>query len=401
MTGPRPADYRQHPLTGRARAVMPSGNTRSTVFVPPSPPFAVSGSGAWVTDQLGHRVIDCNNNYTALIHGHADPHVQAAVMDVIGSGTAFGLPTGTEVALAEHLARRTDIEQWRFSNSGTEAVMTAIRAARAYTGRDVVLRFAGSYHGTTDAVVDATAPGVPTSIGDSVVVVPQGDRAAFDAALAEHAHDLAAVLIDLMPNRAGLEPADADFVRYVRETTSARGALLVVDEVISFRLAVGGLHRSYGIDPDLVTLGKVVGGGFPVGAVGGRADVMAVFDPTRSSPVGWGGTFSANPVTMTAGLAALKRFGEDEVRCLNARGDALRRRLRDLGVAVTGRGSLLRIREHVDLGSLWWHLYRSGVMAGTNGLIALSTPMTDADVDIIASSVVDAVSQTKNEETGP
>jgi glutamate-1-semialdehyde 2,1-aminomutase len=400
MSGPHPSDYRQHPLAQRAHEVMPAGNTRTTVFVPPTPPFAVSGSGAWVTDQLGHRVIDCNNNYTALIHGHADPHVQAAVMDVIGAGTAFGLPTETEVALAEHLAQRTSIERWRFSNSGTEAVMTAIRGARAHTGRDVIVRFAGSYHGTTDAVVDQAAPGVPRSIGASVVVVPQGDRHAFDAALVEHGDDLAAVLIDLMPNRAGLEPADGDFVRHVREATTARGALLIVDEVISFRLAVGGLHRSYGIEPDLVTLGKVVGGGFPVGAVGGRADVMAVFDPTQGSTVGWGGTFSANPITMTAGLAALHRFGEDEVDRLNARGDALRGRLGDLGVAVSGRGSLLRIRETVDLGSLWWHLYRSGVLAGTNGLIALSTPMTDDDVAAVADSVAAAVSQTKNEETG-
>jgi glutamate-1-semialdehyde 2,1-aminomutase len=401
VTGPDPSEYRRHPLADRARAVMPSGNTRTTVFVPPSPPFARSGAGAWVTDQLGHRVIDCNNNYTALIHGHADPGVQEAVLGVIGSGTAFGLPTATEVDLAEHLADRTSLERWRFSNSGTEAVMTAIRGARAFTGRDTIVRFTGSYHGTADAVVDLAAPGVPASVSGSVVVVGQGDLAGFDAAMAEHGGRVAAVLIDLMPNRAGLVPADSDFVNHVRASTRSHGALMIVDEVITFRLGVGGLHRSYGVEPDLVTLGKVIGGGFPVGAVGGRRDVMDVFDPAGSRSVGWGGTFSANPITMTAGLAALHTYGDAEVAALNGRGDSLRRRLTDLGVAVSGRGSLSRIRESVDLGALWWRLYQAGVMAGTNGLLALSTPMTDDDVATIADAVATAVSQTRNQEVSP
>lgn len=398
MTGPEPAEYRHHPLADRARAVMPAGNTRTTVFVPPTPPFAQSGSGAWVTDQLGHRVIDCNNNYTALIHGHADPHVLDAVSGVIGSGTAFGLPTATEVALAEHLAERTSLDRWRFSNSGTEAVMTALRGARAYTGRDKILRFSGSYHGTTDAVVDAAAPGVPHSISESVVVVEQGDQAGFDAALAAHGDDLAAVLIDLMPNRAGLRPADPEFVSHVRSATSARGILMIVDEVITFRLGVGGLHSTYEIEPDLVTLGKVIGGGFPVGALGGRAEVMDVFNPTASRSVGWGGTFSANPITMTAGLVALQHYGAEQVAALNRLGDDLRARLTSLGVAVSGRGSLSRIRESVDPGELWWRLYQSGVMAGTNGLLALSTPMTNDDVVLIADAVATAVAQIKNQE---
>lgn len=398
MSGPDPAQYRQHPLAERARAVMPAGNTRTTVFVPPSPPFAEHGSGAWVTDQLGHRVIDCNNNYTALIHGHANPTIQDAVQQVIGSGTAFGLPTATEVALAEHLAERTSLDRWRFSNSGTEAVMTALRGARAHTGRDKILRFAGSYHGTSDAVVDATAPGVPRTVSESVVVVEQGDQAGFDAALALHGDDLAAVLIDLMPNRAGLTPADPDFVRHVRAATRARGILMIVDEVITFRLGVGGLHSTYGIEPDLVTLGKVIGGGFPVGALGGRADVMDVFNPIASGSVGWGGTFSANPITMTAGLAALQQYGAEQVAALNDLGDGLRARLASGGVAVSGRGSLSRIRESVDPGDLWWRLYQSGVMAGTNGLLALSTPMTNGDVDLIADAVVAAVAQIKNQE---
>ncbi|WP_019144874.1 aspartate aminotransferase family protein [Aeromicrobium massiliense] len=397
MTGPAQAAYADHPLAERARAVMPGGNTRSTLFVPPTPPFAVRGEGAWVEDQLGHRVLDCNNNYTALVHGHAFEPVQRAVAGVVPRGTAFGLPTAEDVALAELLQQRTGLELWRFSNSGTEAVMTALRGARAATGRDVVIRFAGSYHGTTDAVVDVTAPGVPDAVGQTVVVVPQGDRAAYDAALDEHGDDLAGVLVDLMPNRAGLVPADPGFVTHLRETTRRLGAVLVVDEVITYRLDVGGLHQRYGIEPDLVTFGKVIGGGYPVGGLGGRAEIMDVFDPRRQGAVGWGGTFSANPVTMTAGRVALEHLDEAAIARLDRLGELLRGLLAEAGVAASGGGSLTRLREPVDVGELWWEAYRRGVMAGTNGLVALSTPMTEDDVRTIASALVDAVRTVKKE----
>ena len=366
--------------------------------MPPMPPFADFGSGSWVVDQLGHHVIDCNNNYTALIHGHAHAGVRMAVADVLNTGSAFGLPTSSEVALAEHLEVRTGIDRWRFSNSGTEAVMTAIRCARAYTRRDLILRFDGSYHGTSDAVVDPRAPGIPASVAAASVVVAQGDQAGFDAAMARQGEQIAAVIIDLMPNRAGLEPADRHFVEHVRAETRARGVLLIVDEVITFRLGLAGLHRQYGIDPDLVTLGKIIGGGFPVGAVGGRQDVMAVFDPLSDRHVGWGGTFSANPVSMTAGLVALEDFDGDHIDRLNARGADLRGRLTASGVSVSGYGSLLQIREAVDLKALWWELYRAGVLAGTNGLLALSTPMSDEDIHTIADAVSYAVSVTKSRE---
>ena len=198
--------YGAHPFPHRAQAVMTRGNTRSTVFVAPAPPYAVKGRGCLVTDQFGHEVIDCNNNYTSLIHGHAHPQVHEAVVELLANGTAFGMPTESEIGLAEILSARTGHERWRFSNSGTEAVMTAIRAARAYTRRDVILRFQGSYHGTSDAVVDAGAPGVPASVQSDVVVIPQGDVTAFDQAIERVGERLAAVLIDLMPNRAGLIP---------------------------------------------------------------------------------------------------------------------------------------------------------------------------------------------------
>lgn len=378
-TAPTIADYQQHELARRASRVMPGGNTRTTLFVPPSPPYAVAGEGCWVEDQLGHRVIDCNNNYTALIHGHAHPAIREATAEVGSHGTAFGLPTEHEVALAELLSARTGLAQWRFSNSGSEAVMTAIRAARAFTGRDLLIRFDGSYHGTYDAVVASGSPGVPAAIAAGTIALPQGDASAFDAAIDEHGPRIAAVLVDLMPNRAGLKPADAEFVNRVRTATRRVGALLVVDEVITFRLAEGGMHRRYGIEPDLVTFGKIIGGGYPVGAVGGTVDVMAVFDP-RQHEVAWGGTFSANPITTVAGLTALRAYGSDEIDRLNGMGDRLRTRLAAGGVPVSGAGSLLRVTHAGDPAQLWWDLYLAGVLAGTNGLMSLSTPMTEDDV---------------------
>jgi glutamate-1-semialdehyde 2,1-aminomutase len=392
MTGVSIADYAGDGMAQRAERVMVSGNTRSTLFVPPSPPYAVRGEGSHIVDQLGHRVIDANNNYTSLIHGHARPEILAGVDEVLRSGTAFGLPTGTEVTLAELLAARTGHERWRFSNSGTEAVLTAVRAARAFTGRDLLVRFEGSYHGTADAVVSRNAPGITAGTRADVIEVPQGDAEAFREVMKVHGPKVAAVLIDLMPNRAGLVPADPGFVTLVREQTRLVDALLIVDEVISLRLASGGLAARYGAEPDLVSGGKIIGGGFPVGAVGGRAEVLAVFDPAVSGSVGWGGTFSANPISMTAGRIAMELFDESAVQRLNARGEQVRGALREAGVAVTGYGSLMRIREEVELDALWWAAYERGLLIGTNGLIALSTAMDDADLDDLVRFCVEAVS---------
>jgi glutamate-1-semialdehyde 2,1-aminomutase len=377
-------------LRDRARRVMPGGNTRSTLFVPPHPPYAVSGAGCLVTDSTGHQVIDCNNNYTALLHGHAHPDLVAVATAAVAGGSAFGLPTESEVGMAELLRARVGLPSWRFCNSGTEAVMMALRGARAFTGRDLLIRFSGSYHGTYDAVVDATAPGVPADVSGSVLTLPQGDEAAFEEAMRAHGDDVAAVLIDLMPNRAGLRPAAAPFVHLLRERTAQHEALLVVDEVITLRLGLGGLHQRYDIRPDMVTVGKVIGGGFAVGGVGGRTEVLDAFNPLTAGAVSWGGTFSANPVTMRTGRAALEMFGAEQVAGLNAAGDRLRGELADRGAAVSGSGSLVRLLLD-DAESTWWRLYERGVLVGTNGLLALSTPMSDADVDAVRDAVLDAL----------
>lgn len=256
--------------------------------------------------------------------------------------------------------------------------MMAIRAARAYTGRPGLLRFDGAYHGTSDAVATDTSPGVPAAVGLDVAVVPFDDEAAFLAALDERGEELACVLLDLMPNRAGLRRASESFARLVRDETARREIVLIVDEVITFRLSLGGVQEVLGIVPDLVTFGKIIGGGFPVGAFGGRAEIMEVFDPRGPSAVPHGGTFSANPVTMRAGLAALRLLDEPEIERLNELGERLLAGLREAGVEAVGRGSLLQLGTGQES---WWRLYKAGVLVAPVGLAAVSTPMDESIVD--------------------
>jgi glutamate-1-semialdehyde 2,1-aminomutase len=321
---------------------------------------------------------------TALVHGHRHPAIVAAVSAALEDGLSFGLPTAAEVDLASHLAERIDsVDMVRFANSGTEAVMTALRIARAFTGRPKILRCAGAYHGTYDPILPEGAPGVATMTWGTVVTIPFDDVDALRAAVAAQAGELAAVIVDLMPNRPGLVPASPEFTDAAREETERHGILLVVDEVITFRLGVGGLHQELGLRPDLVTLGKTIGGGLPVGAVGGREDVMALTDPRRAGYVEHGGTFTANPLTMRAGLAAMELLDAGEIARINRLGDSLREELGALGHRVHGRGSLMRIVSPTP-DELWWRLYRSGILIARNGLTSMSTPMDERTVEEIA-----------------
>jgi glutamate-1-semialdehyde 2,1-aminomutase len=368
-------------LYERALEYLPGGNSRSTVFVPPHPPYALRGEGWRVWDVDGHELLDLQCNYASLVHGHAFAPAVRAAGRALAAGSAFGLPTAAEVELAGRLAGRLSwTERWRFAGSGSEAVMMAVRAARAATGRDGLLRFEGCYHGSWDAVVQRGARGVPAAAQQDVLTVPVGDEQALLAALEQHGEQLACVLLDLMPNRAGLRPVTPAFAAFVREQTERRGIVLILDEVITFRLSTGGLQALYGIEGDLVVLGKLIGGGLPIGAIGGRAALMDVFDPRRDDAVTHGGTFSANPVSLRAGLAALDALDAQAIAHIDALGEQLRTGLVELGYAVTGRGSLLKV--HVtDPVELWWRLYRAGVLIALGGLMCVSTPMDDAALE--------------------
>jgi glutamate-1-semialdehyde 2,1-aminomutase len=417
-------------LFERARRVLPGGNSRHGVFLSPFPAYAARGRGCRVTDVDGVDRIDCINNWSSLIHGHCNPAVVEAVRRQAGELMAVGMPTEQEVELAELLVERIPgVEQVRFSNSGSEGVLFAIRAARAFTGRPAIAKVEGAYHGNIDAVEISVAPspalwgdplspaavpateGIPESVLRDTVVLPFNDLGASEALLRAHGERLAAVVLDPVVSRMGLIPATPEYLRMIREVTRELGILLIFDEVFSFRLGYHGVQGEVGITPDLTALGKIIGGGLPVGATGGRADVMAVFDITRPPlRVEHGGTYNANPMTMAAGLACLKQMTPEAYRHLDALGDRLRDGLRsaltdcDIQGQVRGRGSLaalsfleqpatsyrdLRLRD-VDrrkLGVLHRHLMNHGVQIVPSGLFILSTPMTFDDIDVVVARV--------------
>lgn len=360
-------------LHQRGLAVIPDGVSRSTVIIRPHPIYVDNGKGAWITDVDGNRYLDCNNNFTSIILGHADPMVEAAVRKQLSRGTAFSMATEAEIELAEILCNRiSSCEHVRFCNSGTEAVMGAIKAARAFTGRPAIIKVEGSYHGTYDhaevslgpdpsnwgvADTPSTVPyaqGAPESLVDEVVVVQFNDAPGAVEAIRRVGPRLAAVLLDPMPSRVGMPVLDPIFSEAIRKTTREVGALLVLDEVISFRLALGGAQAVHGIDPDLTVLAKIIGGGFPVGAIGGRSEVMEVFAAVEGdrAAVPSGGTYTANPVTMTAGVACMRELEEPSFDRLDNIGNQIRQGLKELFEEqsiewqVTGAGSLFRIHPH-------------------------------------------------------
>ena len=411
-------------LFARAQGVLPGGNSRTTVYMAPYPPYAASGEGCWITDVEGDRRLDCLNNYTALMHGHAHPAIVEAATRRLGLGASFPLPTPEEIELAAVLCERLpSAERVRFTNSGSEAVMIALKGARAFTGRPKIAKFEGAYHGSYDyaEVSLSSAPdtwgslaapastaysrGTPPAVLEDVVVLPFNHLEHTVARIEREARHLAAVLIDPVPNRVGLVPAQSEFLKAVREVTRAHGIVLIFDEVISFRVGFQGAQGALGVTPDLTTLGKIIGGGFPVGAVAGRADVMAVFDPTGGKPAApHGGTFNANPVTMAAGLAGMRLLTPGAFAKLDELGAKLRGSLeacfKRAGVpgAVTGLGSLFRLhptdRERIDYRStrttpeeearlhrLVRGLMERGVLMSITGLGCLSTPMGDAELE--------------------
>lgn len=423
-------------LFNEAQRVMPGGNSRTTIYMPPYPPYAASGKGCWVTDVEGDRRLDFLNNYTALIHGHAHPTVVEAAVRQIQKGSAFSLPTPEEVELATLLVERLpSVDQVRFTNSGTEAVMMAIKAARAFTGRPKIAKFEGAYHGSYDYAEvslssspanwgDLNAPasvpysrGTPSSVLEDVVVLPFNQPKIAVSRIERQAGELAAVILDPLPFRIGLLPAQPEFLSAIRAATAAHGILLILDEVISFRVGYHGAQGMFGVWPDLTALGKIIGGGFPVGAIGGRAEIMAVFDPRTGAPaVPHGGTFNANPVTMAAGLAAMRLLHREAFQRLDDLGAKLRAGIEDclkrasVPGRVTGAGSLFKIhpmdRECIDyrtarpdetessrLARVVRSLLNHGVLVSPIGLGCLSTPMGDTEIELFLESFAACLGQ--------
>lgn len=397
------------------KSIFPGGFNRSSYAIAPRTKMLVSGSGYEVVDEDGRRLIDLNNNFTSLIHGNAHPEVVEAAIETARKGTSFGMPTFPEFEHATAMLERIPyMEQIRYMNSGTECVMTALRIARAATGRDVVVFVQNSYHGSSDpaALTGPSRDGIPEGVRKDVVTLPINRTDALAEVFAERGGQIATLVLDTMPNRAGLVPLEDEYLRTARELTTKHGALLISDEVISLRQSYHGSMVSRGVTPDMMTIAKIIGGGFPVGAVLGSVEVMAVLDPRRPGGFDHGGTLTGNPVTMRAGMKAMELFDEPAIERLNGLGDLFRSRLRETasryGWDVRGAGSLSRLMPSdgaelpADAGKrLWFAAWARDVALTQNNLISLSTPMTEAVIEDVVARIGDAMAGVANGEPTP
>lgn len=418
-------------LHEQARRVMPGGDTRTSAYWAPYPLFIERGLGCRLWDADGNAYVDFVNNYTSLILGHAHPVVLESVGRELARGTAYAAPLVPQIELASTLVDRVpSVDSVRFCNSGTEATLYALRAARAFTGRERFVKIEGGFHGTHDAVEVSVAPdpagagpaddprpvpgsaGLPKRVVDDAVIVPFNDVPAVDRAFARHPAEIAALIIEPVPGGLGYIAPAPGYLAAVREIVHRHGALLIFDEIQTLRLSRGGAQELFGVIPDLTTMGKIVGGGFPVGAFGGRRDIMDQFDPSRPGHIDHPGTFNGNRATMVAGQAVLRILDQPQIDRLNAMGERLRAglfetaRAAGLRVQVTGVGSLSSIllsdRPVTDYRSraavpaalqseLHLHLLNRGVYAMARGSFSLCAPMTEAEIEACAAAVGDAL----------
>lgn len=415
-------DTQSHALAERAHHVFAGGSTRLLAWLDPYPIYLSRGEGAYVHDVDGNPYFDLTNNFASLIHGHAHPRIVAAVTERVAQGTCFTLPTPTDVELAELLLERLEgADKIRFLNSGTEAVMMAIRAARAHTGRPMIAKVEGAYHGMYDHAEVSLDPnpdtwgqtpksvsyshGTPEAVLADTLILPFNDVEGAEAVLRDHADRLAGILIDPVPATCGMIPATPEYLAMLRRLCDEFGAVLIFDEVVSFRYGYNGAQGVFGGNPDLTTIAKIIGGGFPVGAIAGKAEVMAVFDHSHGKPLApASGTFSANPVSMVAGKVSMDMLDPTAFAHLQALGDhareAIDQAIRDSGFQgqVTGVGSNFLVHPHVRpitgyrsawrtpaeherIKALQHGLLRNGVFLAGNGSGFISTVTTKEDLD--------------------
>ncbi len=404
----------------RALKSLPAGVNRNIVHQSPYPIFVRAGRGAHLIDLDGQRYLDLIGNYTAMILGHSPPAVVAAAQAQVALGTAWAAASPDEAVLAEMILARQGARDGRvrFTASGTEATMLAFRAARAFTGRPLIAKFEGGYHGLNDYAMvslapsaeaagpaeapnSVPAPGVPAAVADTMVVLPFNNAKAVEAILRRRGNQIAGVILEPVMGVAGILPPKPGFLEMLRRVTEEFGIVLIFDEVISFRIAHGGAQEYFGVRSDLTTLGKIIGGGYPIGAVAGKPEVMATFDPTRPNAVTLSGTFHANPVALAAGIETLKALTPEVIAELNRRGQRLHEDITRVfqrcrtPLQVSTVGSLFNIHavagpveNHRDSSQgnrelLKWlqlALLNEGVLLSPRGMGCLSVPMTDGDL---------------------
>ena len=388
-----------------AADAMPGGNTRTVLYYDPFPLGFARGEGARLFDVDGHEYVDLLGEYTAGIAGHSHPAARRAVIAALDGGISLGGHNTLEPKFSALVkARFPAMELLRFTNSGTEANLLAISTAVATSGKRGVMVFKGGYHGA----VFTFSGGANINAPFDYVLAGYNDTAGTRALIADNAEKLAAVILEPMLGGGGCIPATPEFLAMLREETAKRGITLIFDEVMTSRLAVHGLGEARGIRPDLMTLGKYVGGGMSFGAFGGKEALMARFDPSREGALPHAGTFNNNVLTMSAGIAALTEiYTEEAAKTLNARGEKLRARLNESakrsGAAVqwTGIGSMMAFHpvageittpEQSNAGEarirelLFFDLLRAGFWIARRGMIAMSLPLTDAGLDAFAAA---------------
>jgi glutamate-1-semialdehyde 2,1-aminomutase len=390
-----------------ACAAMPGGNTRSAIHVDPFPLTMVRGEGARLWDLDGHEYVDFLSEFTAGIFGHSHPAIRRAIERALEGGLNFGAHNATEARFAAAIcARFPSIELVRFTNSGTEANLMAVSAARAITGRPKILVFNGGYHG---GVFYFRGHGSALNAPFDYLLGRYNDLEAVEALVRPYGAELAAILVEPMQGTTGCIPAEHSFLVGLRALASKTGALLIFDEVMTSRLASGGLQEVHDILPDLTTLGKYVGGGMSFGAFGGRADIMERFDPRRPDAFQHAGTFNNNVLTMNAGLVGLTElYTPERARVLNDAGDRLRQRLnaavqkRGLAMQFTGLGSMfsvhmtdapIRSQEDADRVNaklrdlFYFDLVERGIWFAKRGMFALSIALDEEDGNKLVGAV--------------
>jgi glutamate-1-semialdehyde 2,1-aminomutase len=350
---------RSRELVERLARSIPGGNTRSLAYFPPYPLAISHGSGCRIWDVDGNEFVDLLNNYTATIHGHAVPAINEAMSRQAALGTVFPAPGEAQAELAERIVGRVaSVEKVRFANSGTEAVMMAVRAARAFTGREKVIKAEGGYHGMWEQVPVVSprdsSGATPEGVRALVRLVDYNDVRGLEAAMEESGGDVAAIILEPVTG-TGVLTGTPEYFAAARRLADEHGALLICDEVITLRLAAGGFQEVLGVSPDLTTMGKIIGGGLPVGAFGGREEVMGVFDPRLPDHLHHSGTFNGNLMTMAAGRVALDLLTRDEIERINALGGRLAGGLHrllaqrpELGGVVTNCGSLVHVNFETE-----------------------------------------------------
>jgi glutamate-1-semialdehyde 2,1-aminomutase len=408
-----------------ARSVMPGGETRTISWHYPYPITVAYGKGSYLTDIDGNVYIDFVNNYTSLVHGHAHPHVTAAINAALEKGAGVNAAVEEQTRLAKMICERIpSVESVRFCNSGTEAVMFAIRAAKMYTGKRGIVKAIGAYHGTSDMVQFSVSspgagplpvpesPAISASAASDIFVVPYNDLDAVERLFKVNASTIAALIIEPFLGSSGAIPADPDYLRGLRDLCTQYDVLYILDEIQSFRLSAGGAQKKFDVVPDITTLGKIIGGGLAVGAFGGRKRIMDVYSAEEEQHISQSGTFNGNRPTMSGGIAALELLDETAIARMDGLALQLRNAFEDsiekhgVCASLTRAGSIVNLhfteRPPRDFQSAITHrkdllkLYHlelmvRGIFAAPRGAWIMSTTMTEAETDRAAEAFDDVI----------